>query len=259
MTLKPPSGNTKDMSVIDDIIEQMKGLASEERAAVTRSFFKIGKGTYSEHDQFIGIRVPILRQLAKDHIDLSLDEVLCLLDSPIHEQRHLALLIWTLQYKHRQATAQRKDQIYNAYIRSWKHINNWDLVDTTTPHIMGEHLINRPRQELYDWSAEPNMWKRRMSIVATWAFIKRSELDDTFTIALTLLGDREDLIQKAVGWMLREAGKRDQNRLVEYLEIHRHKMPRTMLRSSIEKFSAEERSYFLDTANTKSTTSSLFQ
>ena len=209
-TLKPHSDPTKDVQTVDSIVQKLKALASEERAAVTRSFFKTGKDAHSEQDRFIGIRVPVLRRLAKEHIDLSIEKVSTLLDSPIHEQRHLALLIWTLQYKHKSTTEHDREQIYNAYIESWKHINNWDLVDTTTPHIMGEHLLNRPRGLLYEWSTDDNLWKRRMSIVATWAFIKRSDLDDTFKIATTLLHDKEDLIHKAVGWMLREAGKRDQ-------------------------------------------------
>ena len=155
------------------------------------------------------------------------------------------LLIWTLQYKRKSTTEHEREQIYNAYIQSWKHINNWDLVDTTTPHIMGEHLLNRSRALLYKWSTDDNLWKRRMSIVATWAFIKRSDLDDTFKIATTLLHDKEDLIHKTLGGCSEKPGKRDRNRLVKHLEVHRHIMPRTMLRYSIEKFSTEERTYFL--------------
>ena len=233
------------MDTVAAIVEQLKALSSEERAVITRRFFKTGVGTYSEHDQFIGIRVPQLRQLAREHLSLSLPNTLSLLDSPIHEQRHLALLIWTLQYKRKSTTDSERERIFSAYVKSWKHINNWDLVDTTTPHIMGEHLLNRPRDILYQWSIDTNLWKRRMSIVATWAFIKRGDLDDTFTLATTLINDKEDLMHKAVGWMLREAGKRDQNRLSDYLEVHRHDMPRTMLRYSIEKFTHEERQYLL--------------
>ena len=232
------------------IVAQLKARASEERAQITRRFFKTGKGTYSENDLFIGIRVPELRLLAKEHISLSLVETMELLDTPVHEQRHLALLIWTLQYKRKATTETKRMDIYNAYVESWKHINNWDLVDTTTPHIMGEHLLNRPRDILHLWSADTNLWKRRMSIVATWAFIKRGDLDDTFALATTLIQDKEDLIHKAVGWMLREAGKRDRTKLIEHLEAYRHEMPRTMLRYSVEQFSAEERRYFLSKAST---------
>ena len=235
----------KRTNSVEKIIAQLKAISSEERAKITRRFFKTGKGNYSEHDEFIGIRVPRLRQLAREHISLSLSDTLRLLDSPIHEQRHLALLIWTIQYKRKSTTDLERETIYNAYLESWKRINNWDLVDTTTPHIMGEHLLNRPRDILYQWSVDENLWKRRMSIVATWAFIKRGDLDDTFTLATTLLQDQEDLIHKAVGWMLREAGKRNQSRLVEYLDTYRHQMPRTMLRYSIEKFTTDERRFFL--------------
>ena len=233
------------MTTVNAIIQQMHSLASEERAEITRRFFKTGAGSYSEGDQFIGIRVPELRDLAKKHITLSLTDVQTLLDSPIHEQRHLALLIWTLQYQRKSTTPSMREEIYQAYIQSWKHINNWDLVDTTTPHIMGEHLHTRNRDILFEWSKDNNLWKRRMSIVATWAFIKRADLDDTFTLSTILLQDKEDLMHKAVGWMLREAGKRDQARLTEYLETHRHAMPRTMLRYSIEKYDAKTRKHFL--------------
>ena len=233
------------MTTVNAIIQQMRSLASEERAEITRRFFKTGAGSYSEGDQFIGIRVPELRELAKKHITLSLTDVQTLLDSSIHEQRHLALLIWTLQYQRKSTTHSMREEIYQAYIQSWKHINNWDLVDTTTPHVMGEHLHTRNRDILFEWSKDSNLWKRRMSIVATWAFIKRADLDDTFTLATILLQDKEDLMHKAVGWMLREAGKRDQARLTEYLETHRHDMPRTMLRYSIEKYDAKTRKHFL--------------
>lgn len=233
------------MTNVNAIIQQIRSIASEERAEITRRFFKTGSGTYSEHDQFIGIRVPVLRSIAREHIDLSLTDVRTLLDSPIHEQRHLALLIWTLQYQRKSTPISVREKIYQAYVDDWRHINNWDLVDTTTPHIMGEHLCTRNRDILFEWSKDQNLWKRRMSIVATWAFIKRSDLDDTFTIATTLLQDKEDLMHKAVGWMLREAGKRDQKRLTTYLETHRHDMPRTMLRYSIEKYDTQTRTYFL--------------
>ena len=233
------------MNTVRTIVAQLQSMASEERAEITRRFFKTGKGTYSEHDDFIGVRVPQLRQLAKEFLSLSLVETMELLDSPIHEQRHLALLIWTLQYKRRTTTNETREKIYNAYITSWQHINNWDLVDTTAPHIMGEHLLNRPRDILHQWSTDSNLWKRRMSIVATWAFIKRCDLEDTFTLATTLLRDKEDLMHKAVGWMLREAGKRDPSRLMIHLETYRDQMPRTMLRYSIEKFTTAERQYFL--------------
>ncbi len=235
----------EDTNSVEVITAQLKAMASEERAKITRRFFKTGKGTYSEHDEFIGIRVPQLRQMAREHISLSILDTQRLLDSPIHEQRHLALLIWTTQYKRKSTTDLERETIYNAYLESWKQINNWDLVDTTTPHIMGEHLLNRPRDILYRWGIDANLWKRRMSIVATWAFIKRGDLDDTFTLSTTLLHDKEDLMHKAVGWMLREAGKRDRSRLVKHLESYRHQMPRTMLRYSIEKFTADERRYFL--------------
>ncbi len=242
-----PSASNPD-SRVKQIEQHLLDIACPDRANITKSFFKTGTGEYSNTDLFIGIRVPTLRNIAQQHTSLSLHEVESLLHSPVHEQRLCALFIWVYQYKKRTTSTEDKQSIYDAYIRNSIYVNNWDLVDTTTPHIVGEHLFDRDRSLLDKWSLDNNLWKRRMSIVATWAFIRRKDLDDTFRRAEVLLDDSEDLMHKAVGWMLREAGKRDQNRLTEFLEKHKSNMPRTMLRYSIEKFDPQTRKYFLRTS-----------
>ena len=231
--------------LVAEVIARLQKEASPERAAVTQRFFKTEEHAYSADDQFIGIRVPLLRSMVKEYRESTLLEISTLLQSPIHEQRHLALLMMVAQYQSPKTPLQTKECIYQTYLQNAQWINNWDLVDCSTPHILGEHLRTRDRGILYQWVQSKNLWQRRMSIVATWAFIKNGDLEDTFTLATHLLLDREDLIHKAVGWMLREAGKRDQVALRRYLAIHHTKMPRTMLRYSIENFSAEERAEYL--------------
>ncbi len=243
---KSIKSNTTD--IVTKIEQRLLNIACPDRANITKSFFKTGAGEYSNKDLFIGIRVPTLRSIAQEYPLLSVEEVETLLHSPIHEQRLCALFIWVYQYKKCKASNEQRQSIYEAYIHNWAYVNNWDLVDTTTPHIIGEHLVNRERSILNEWSLNNNLWKRRMSIVATWAFIKRKDLDDTFRLAEVLLNDSEDLMHKAVGWMLREAGKRDPNRLKAFLERHKSNMPRTMLRYSIEKFEVQTRKYFLTTS-----------
>ncbi len=233
------------MSSVQQIIEQLQQLSCPQRAEITRTFFKTNRHQYAEHDQFIGIRVPQLRTLAKQHLTLSVEDTISLLNSPIHEQRHLALFIWVYQYQQKSTSPETKQQIYNAYIANHRQVNNWDLVDTSTPHIMGEHLRTHPRDILYEWAVDDNLWKRRMSIVATWTFIKHQDIPDTFSIAQILLEDPEDLIHKAVGWMLREAGRRDVNALYKFLDKHCTTMPRTMLRYSIEKLSGDKKYHYM--------------
>lgn len=227
------------------ILSTLQSLSSTERAERTKRFFKTGSGSYSEGDQFIGIRVPELRALAKTCLDCSVQQVSFILQSPIHEQRHLALLIWTYQYKASKSSPEIRQQIYDAYIAHSAWINNWDLVDTSTPHIMGEHLLNRDRSILHQWVQSNNLWERRMSILATWAFIKKNDFADTLSIATKLLEDQEDLIHKAVGWMLREMGKRDLNALYDFLDQHHTTMPRTMLRYAIERLSPEKKTHYM--------------
>ena len=218
-------------------------MASPERARICRSFFKTGPGEYGAGDQFIGLTVPALRQLAQQYRQLSLRETKQLLRSPIHEERLLALLILVGAYGVGDAAAQ--ERIYKIYLRSTRSINNWDLVDTSAPQIVGAFLATRSQVPLRRLARSPSLWERRIAIIATFYFIRQNNFTPTLTIARTLLSDQEDLIHKAVGWMLREVGKRDPAVLVEFLQLHYRQMPRTMLRYAIERFPERSRQRYL--------------
>lgn len=203
------------------------------------SFFKTGKGDYAEHDQFIGVTVPDLRKIAKQYSQISLQCLQILLNSKFNEERLLALLILTDQY------ANNENEIYQFYIDNLGQVNNWNLVDASAHLIVGAHLHNQDKEILFKFAKSPIMWERRIAIVATWHFIKNNEHATTVKIAEVLLNDDHDLIHKAVGWMLREVGKKDIDILRNFLNRFALKMPRTMLRYSIEKFPEIERKAFL--------------
>ncbi|MES2212297.1 MAG: DNA alkylation repair protein [Pseudomonadota bacterium] len=206
-------------------------------------FFKTGPGDYAEHDHFLGIRVPILRKLAKAYVTINATTHKKLLSSAIHEERQLALFILVLQYE--RGTPEQQKSIVQFYLDHLNHVNNWDLVDCSAPYILGHHLLTRSKTSLKALSKSTSLWERRIAIVATATFIKNSEYDWTLTIAKALLEDEHDLIHKAVGWMLREVGIREKRVLVEFLDSHAAKMPRTMLRYAIEKFTDLERKHYL--------------
>ena len=213
-------------------------------AAVSARFFKTGPGEYGEGDMFIGVKSPVLKAVAKEFKGLPLSEAECLLHSEVHEDRTLALVILVGQFT-KGDEANRK-RIYDLYLANTRHINNWDLVDISAPQIVGGHLEGRSRNPLYRLAKAKSLWERRISIVATHWFIRHSNFGDTLKIAEKLLGDKEDLIHKAVGWMLREVGKRDVAVLEEFLGEHCQLMPRTMLRYAIERFPAEKRRKYMD-------------
>jgi len=202
-------------------------------------FFKTGKGEYGEGDQFCGITVPVLRKIAKRYLHLRLADVKKLLRSPVHEHRFTALEILVFQFEAGDESA--KEKLFDFYLRHTRYINNWDLVDTSAPYIVGEHLATRPRKILYRLAKSSNVWERRIAIVATAAFIKRRDLKDTFGIAAVLLKDKHDLIHKAVGWMLREAGKRSEPAMLNFLAENYAGMPRTALRYAIERLPEPKR------------------
>ena len=206
------------------------------------TFFKTGIGDYAEHDRFIGITVPILRKIAKEYQDLALEEVQTLIESRFNEERALALFILVRQY---QKQINNQEKLYQFYLSNLQYVNNWNLVDASAHLIMGAHLYTRNMDVLVELARSDDLWKRRVAIVATWYFIRNKDLEYTFKIAQTLLQDQHDLIHKAVGWMLREAGKRDQEMLVSFLNEHARYMPRTMLRYAIEKFPADQRMDYL--------------
>ncbi len=226
-----------------DICSRLQELGDPEKARGLQRFFKTGKGEYGEGDLFVGLRVPETRKLARQYQSLSLQETIKLLQSPIHEARFLALLILISAYQ--QGDAVLQGHIYGLYLENSHSINSWDLVDVSAEHIVGAHLRYRDRSPLHLLASSSLLWERRISIIATFHYIKVREFEETLHIADLLLRDREDLIHKAVGWMLREVGKRDRLAEMAFLTTHYKVMPRTMLRYAIEKFEEGLRRQFL--------------
>lgn len=229
---------------VGQILARLQELGSRDIAAHSRQFFKAGKGGYGERDRFFGIRVPVLRKCAAEFRGIVLEDVPGLLASPFHEARLLGLLILVAKYSSA-GSASEKRTIYRMYLNHTKFINNWDLVDSTAEHIVGAYLLNRDRRPLYQLARSKSLWERRISIMSTFHFIRRGDFADTLKIADLLLNDREDLIHKAVGWMLREVGKRNVALEEEFLGDHYAKMPRTMLRYAVEKFPTTKRQAYL--------------
>jgi 3-methyladenine DNA glycosylase AlkD len=223
--------------------EALTALANPSKAAFLSGFFKTGKGQYAEGDRFLGLTVPALRTIAKRFRQLSLKDCERLLSSPFNDERALALLILVEDY--RKGDAGTKNSVYRACVNNRSRINNWNLVDTAAPHIFGFHLLERDRSLLYRLAKSRILWDRRIGVVATLPFIRAGDFGDTFKLTNLLLGDEQDLIHKACGWMLREVGKRNASALEEYLRRHHCSMPRTMLRYAIERFSPRKRSAYL--------------
>ncbi|MBD3251663.1 DNA alkylation repair protein [Candidatus Uhrbacteria bacterium] len=221
----------------------LRSYATKERATANAWFFKTGKGQYGEGDRFLGVTVPNIRKTVRAFPTLPLKEVIALLKSPWHEERLTALFILIHQFQKGDPATQKK--IYNLYLKSTKWINNWDLVDLSAHKIVGAYLIDKPRKTLYELASSPNLWQRRIAILATFWYIKDGDVKDAIKIAQLLLNDKEDLIHKAVGWMLREVGKKDLPTLESFLKKHAPKMPRTMLRYAIEKFPETKRQRYL--------------
>ncbi len=217
-----------------DLIKDLQRLASPEKAKVLQRFFKTGPGEYGEEDIFLGITVPEQRQIAKKYIGLNLNKIQELLKSKVHEHRLVALLILVEKFK--KSDDREKANIFNFYMRNIKYVNNWDLVDLTAPNIVGEFLNDKKKDILYKLAESNSLWEKRVSIIATFAFIRNNEFDDALRISKILIKDYHDLIHKDVGWMLREIGKRNKEILEEFLNKHSKEMPRTMLRYAIEKF-----------------------
>jgi 3-methyladenine DNA glycosylase AlkD len=225
------------------VVERLQAMGDHERARVSRSFFKTGPGEYGEGDVFVGLTVPQVRALAKELRALPRGETVKLLHSPIHEARLLALLLLIQSYA--KGGEAERERIYGLYLRNTRWINNWDLVDVSAEHVVGAHLWGRDRTVLDALAKSSLLWERRIAILATFHFIRRGAFADTLRIAERLVGDREDLMHKAVGWMLREVGKRDQAAEEAFLERHAGVMPRTMLRYAIERFDEELRQGYL--------------
>jgi len=231
------------MSSLTQFKKELKKLSNPKQAEILQRFFKTGKGEYGEGDIFLGIKVPEQRKVVNKFEDLSLEDLEKLLSSKIHEYRMLALLILIRQYE--KADEREKKKIFKFYLKNTININNWDLVDISAPKIVGDYLLNKPRKILYKLVSSDNLWEKRIAIISTFTFIRNNEFDDTLKISKIFLSDKHDLIHKAVGWMLREVGKRDQKVEEEFLEKYYSKMPRTMLRYAIEKFEEKKRKFYL--------------
>lgn len=226
-----------------EITAHLNSLADPERARHSQRYFKTGPGEYGEGDKFLGLRVPVVRQAVKKYAAASLDTAAELLESEFHEVRLFALLLLVARFGKSDAAGQEK--IYRLYLRHTRHINNWDLVDSSAPYIVGGYLHDKERSILYPLAKSKSLWERRIAVMATFWFIRDGEFDDALRIATLLLNDPEDLIHKAVGWMLREIGKRDTASETAFLKAHCRNMPRTMLRYAIEKFTPAERQKYL--------------
>ena len=227
-----------------EISKLLQKMGDKEDARFLQGFFKTGVGQYGEGDIFLGIRVPALRKLAKEYKALPLKEVLLLLRSPYHEVRLFALILFVNTFAKSDETIQKK--IYNLYVANTRYINNWDLVDISAPNIVGAFLMERSRKPLYQLAKSKSLWERRMATLATFYFIKNNQFADALKIARILLQDKEDLIHKAAGWMLREIGKRDIACAESFLQKHCQVMPRTMLRYAIERFTPSKRRKYMD-------------
>jgi 3-methyladenine DNA glycosylase AlkD len=226
---------------------ETRDLAKPADAKIFKWFFKTGRGEYGEGDHFLGLRVPALRMLVKKYRELDYTDALDLLKSEWHEERLLALMMLVDRYQ--RGDDRQKDRIHRAYLKNAKRINNWDLVDASAAQIVGAHLTPSNVRLLVDLAASRNLWERRIAIVATYHFIKREEFRPALRISELLLKDAHDLIHKAVGWMLREVGKRDRAVLDSFLTKHYARMPRTMLRYAIERHPEKLRkAYLLGTA-----------
>lgn len=225
--------------------QELSKLANPSQAKLLQRFFKTGKGEYGEGDIFLGIKVPEQRKLAKKSLALPLDEIKELIYSKIHEERLIGFLILTYNYP--KSTEEEKEKIFNFCIQHSKQMNNWDLVDLTAPRTIGEFLLSKSEEKpiLYTFAKSENLWQRRISILSTFAFIREKQFQDSLALAELLLKDKHDLIHKAVGWMLREIGKRDNQTLINFLDKHSKQMPRTMLRYAIEKLPEDKRKEYL--------------
>lgn len=226
------------------IQKHLRKLASKEKAAILSRFFKTGPGQYGEGDVFLGITVPKIRKTAKLYKDLILPEIKKLLRSKYHEERMAALFMLLTQYK--KGGEHLKNKIFRLYLANTRHINSWDLIDLTTEHIVGKYLKDKPKDLLYELASSKNLWKKRIAMLSTFTYIKEGDCTETLKIAKMLMNDDHDLIHKAVGWMLREVGKRCSTEKEEaFLKKHYKNMPRTMLRYAIERFPEAKRLKYL--------------
>lgn len=230
--------------MVKTLIREINSHANKRKARDLGRFFKTGKGEYGEGDIFLGVMVPLQRKIAKKYSHLTLPDIQKLLNSKIHEHRLIALLI--LNQKFTKSEEKQQKAIFDFYLKNAERINNWDLVDLSAPNIPGNFLLDRDRKVLYSLAKSDNLWKRRISIISTAPLIRNNRFSDTLEISRILMNDKHDLIHKAVGWMLREVGKRDFDVEKEFLDKYHKRMPRTMLRYAIEKFPSRLRRSYLN-------------
>lgn len=227
--------------MIEKLRSKLMENRDEKKAKVLQRFFKTGVGEYGEGDIFLGITVPRQREIAKEFFGLPFPKIEELLNSKIHEERMTGGLILVGKY----ANSKDKGEIVNFYLKNAKKFNNWDLVDLTAPRILGDFLINRKREVLYKLSKSKNLWERRIAIVSTYPLIKKNNFEEILEIAEELLEDKEELINKAIGWMMREVGKKEVVVLENFLNKNYNRMPRITLRYAIEKFPKEKQKHYL--------------
>ncbi len=228
--------------MLKSLLKELKQISSLEKAKIYARFFKSGKGEYGEGDVFLGLTVPEQRKLAQKYVDLKFEDINKLLHSKYHEHRLTGLFI--LVYKYQKANDNKKQKIIDFYLKHKHRGNNWDLIDCVADKLLGKHIIDKDKSILYELAKSESLWDRRIAIITTFEFIRNKRFDDTIKIAEILLNDKHDLIQKAVGWMLREMGKRDEKELIKFLDKHYKKMPRTMLRYAVERLGENRRDHY---------------
>lgn len=225
------------------VLSEILSMANPEKATFLQRFFKTGPGQYAEGDVFLGLVVPLTRSIAKANKQTPLSELQLLMESEYHEARLCALLIVMEQFK--KASQTERKALFDFYIKNASRINNWDLVDVTCPHVVGVYLLDKDRSLLYELAESDNLWEQRIAMVSTVTFIRSREYADTLALAERLMTHTHDLMHKAVGWMLREVGKKDRATLTDFLEQYATQLPRTALRYAIEHYPEEQRQYFL--------------
>ena len=227
-----------------DILSKLLSVSNPKQAAFLQRFFKTKPGQYAEGDMFLGIRVPVLREIAKANRATPLEEIAILIQNPYHEARFCALLLLMDHFKRSKEVAE-KERCFQFYLQHTAYINNWDLVDVSCTHIIGSWLMDKDRQILYRLAESKNMWEQRIAIVSTLAFVRKGQFHDTLELVKKLITHPHDLIHKAMGWVLREVGKKERLLLTTFLNEHATRLPRTTLRYAIEHYPEEERKAFL--------------
>lgn len=244
---QPETGTAQSASSnrrLDELRRELRQAAEPARIPGLRRALQVTRGGYGDGDTIIGVSVPDARAIGRRFADLSLDSIVRLLRSPIHEERLVALLLLARRFE--TADDELRERIFRTYLGNTGHVNNWDLVDTSAPAIVGAHLLDRPREPLRRLAGSKSVWERRIAVVSTLALIRAGDHEETLRLARALLRDEHELIRKAVGWMLREVGKRDEPRLIAFLERHADEMPSVMLRYAVERLDARVRTELLE-------------